>query len=641
MKTPGVSIREIEAQLQEPLRFDVAGLVGLAQKGPLNLPQPVAGWDQFRTVFGEPGEFSFLPYAAFGFFANGGRLCYVVRVAHPSSAKACLQIDVPKPKSEPLPLIRVEAIDEGAWANSLLVSLEPESGQELILTEVSEPGNQGDSLEENQLKLKSADGLEVDDQITLAYRSRRIRLQVKKVAGRVLTFETKENLHSRFPPGSKLLGKGIKLVLDYQPPRGKGRREVFDNLSMNPQHESYFVQAVNGNPEQEGYLDRAALGNSILARLTDLRQPGAVAPRPPRILARKLRGGADGPRRFGTHNKGEAPNGFRHYTGYDSRRGFFNPRGQGASGLAALEAVSDVCLVAIPDLILEAYPEAAKEPILRRSVTNSENLEAFEAAQREMLWHCSKLGTRFALLDPPPGLDPASRQNNIGDWPGRFRLNPSAQYGALYYPWIRHRPSDFGGRRFLIPPSGHIAGVYARTELLRGVGKSPANEVLQGVVDFEFCLDDAQQSELNPKGVNCLRFFPGRGMRVWGARTLSRQPMHRYVNIRRLTLALIKAILVRLLWTVFEPNDRRLWNKIESFLRLFLRNQFQSGNLAGSTAEEAYFVKCDEETNPPESVDLGRTITRIGFAPALPAEFILVTIERTPEAITAREASGF
>jgi hypothetical protein len=182
-----------------------------------------------------------------------------------------------------------------------------------------------------------------------------------------------------------------------------------------------------------------------------------------------------------------------------------------------------------------------------------------------------------------------------------------------------------------------VAGIYSRSEQARGVGKAPANEVLQGAVELEFCLDDAEQSLLNPKGVNCLRSFPGRGLRVWGARTLSPEPLSVYVNVRRVVLSIVKNIIVNLRWTVFEPNDRQLRDRITASLTLFLNGLFASGALVGASAKEAFFVKCDEETNPPEVVDLGQLVTEVGVAPERPAEFILVTIKRSPGSLSVFE----
>jgi len=253
------------------------------------------------------------------------------------------------------------------------------------------------------------------------------------------------------------------------------------------------------------------------------------------------------------------------------------------------------------------------------------------------LRHCEKMGDRFAILNSPPGAEIGKGANKIEEWPERFKLFPNARFGALYYPWIKQRSTDFGGRDLFIPPGGHLAGIFARSELERSVGEAPANRIVLGAVELEFCVDDRQQAILNPRGVNCLRIFPGRGIRVWGARTLSIDPADRYVNIRRFGLSVVKNILIRLQYTVFEPNNRDLWDKIVSTLNLFFLELFEQGALVGAAPEEAFFVKCDEETNPPEVIDSGQVVTQVGYAPVRPAEFILVTILRTGESITVKE----
>jgi hypothetical protein len=318
-----------------------------------------------------------------------------------------------------------------------------------------------------------------------------------------------------------------------------------------------------------------------------------------------------------------------------------------ADGLAALGTVREVGTVAAPDLILpdlvravpvEDVPEAGI--VFARPPRGSLEPETLRLGQTEMLRHCQALGDRFALLDSPPGARLGVELGGdlpIEGWQAALRPRREASFGALYYPWVEQRPDDFEGRALLVPPCGHLAGIYARSERQRGVGKAPANEILRGVVDLEVCLDDDQQALLNPVGVNCLRLLPGRGLRVWGARTLSSDTRWRYVNVRRVALAVVKQILVELRWTVFEPNDRGLWDRIVAELGLFLRRLFVAGALAGETAEEAFYVKCDEETNPPEVVERGEVLVEVGFAPARPAEFVVVTIRRTTESLSVGE----
>ena len=177
-----------------------------------------------------------------------------------------------------------------------------------------------------------------------------------------------------------------------------------------------------------------------------------------------------------------------------------------------------------------------------------------------------------------------------------------------------------------VPPCGHIAGVYARTDAWTGIHKAPANEALEGVLDLETQLARPDQERLNAKGINCLCAFPGRGIRVWGARTLSQRPEWAYINVRRLFLTAGRWVERRMADVAFEPNDIRLWTRIERDLTAYFETLFRHGVLKGNTPEEAFFVTCDAETNPPEVRDTGCAVTEIGLAPAVPNEFVVVRI---------------
>jgi phage tail sheath protein FI len=227
------------------------------------------------------------------------------------------------------------------------------------------------------------------------------------------------------------------------------------------------------------------------------------------------------------------------------------------------------------------------------------------------------MGDRVAIIDPPPGLN----ARDIRMW-RQTGAGYDSHYAALYYPWVKvFDPST--GRTKVVPPSGHVAGIWARNDAERGVHKAPANEVVRGAVDLELQITRGEQDLLNPIGVNCIRSFPGRGIRVWGARTLSSDPAWRYLNVRRYFNYLEESILIGTQWVVFEPNDAMLWARIRRNVAAFLTNEWRSGALFGSRVEDSFYVKCDAETNPPESVDLGRVICEIGVAPVKPAEFVI------------------
>ncbi|MGW2637909.1 phage tail sheath family protein [Streptomyces sp. NPDC001348] len=274
------------------------------------------------------------------------------------------------------------------------------------------------------------------------------------------------------------------------------------------------------------------------------------------------------------------------------------------TGFGGLEAIDEVSMVAVPDL-MAAYQRGAID------------LEAVKAVQLGLIAHCELMGDRVAIIDPPPSMN--ARQIRV--W-RQETAGYDSKYAALYYPWIKTFDPASGQSR-LVPPSGHVAGVWARNDSERGVHKAPANEVVRGAVDLEIQITRGEQDLLNPIGVNCIRAFPGRGIRVWGARTLSSDPAWRYLNIRRYFNYLEESILIGTQWVVFEPNDHALWARIRRNISAFLVNEWRSGALFGQRPEEAYYVKCDEETNPPESVDVGRVVCEIGIAPVKPAEFVI------------------
>ncbi|MDG5809278.1 phage tail sheath subtilisin-like domain-containing protein [Streptomyces ossamyceticus] len=274
------------------------------------------------------------------------------------------------------------------------------------------------------------------------------------------------------------------------------------------------------------------------------------------------------------------------------------------TGFGGLEAVDEISMVAVPDL-MAAYQRGAID------------LEAVKAVQLGLIAHCELMGDRVAVIDPPPGLN--ARQIRV--W-RQETAGYDSKYAALYYPWIKVFDPASGQSR-TVPPSGHVAGVWARNDFERGVHKAPANEVVRGAVDLELQITRGEQDLLNPVGVNCIRAFPGRGIRVWGARTMSSDPAWRYLNIRRYFNYLEESILIGTQWVVFEPNDHALWARIRRNVSAFLVNEWRGGALFGQRPEEAFYVKCDAETNPPESVDLGRVICEIGIAPVKPAEFVI------------------
>ncbi|MBP2324826.1 phage tail sheath protein FI [Kibdelosporangium banguiense] len=274
------------------------------------------------------------------------------------------------------------------------------------------------------------------------------------------------------------------------------------------------------------------------------------------------------------------------------------------TGFGGLETIDEITMVAVPDL-MSAH---------QRGLIDADGVKAVQLA---VISHCEQMGDRVAILDTPPGLAAqrvrAWRQDEAGY---------DSRFAALYYPWLKVF-DPVSGQTITVPPSGHVAGVWARSDAERGVHKAPANEVIRGAIDLQISLSKGEQDLLNPIGVNCVRAFPGRGIRIWGARTLSSDPAWRYLNVRRLFNYLEESILLGTQWVVFEPNDDRLWSSIRRNVTAFLTEEWRRGALFGRTAEEAFYVKCDRDNNPSESIDLGQVICEIGVAPVKPAEFVV------------------
>ncbi len=261
------------------------------------------------------------------------------------------------------------------------------------------------------------------------------------------------------------------------------------------------------------------------------------------------------------------------------------------TGLSAFTEVDEISMVCIP------------------------NENNFTGLTDEIVKHCELMKDRFAVLQAKQSAGLVSK------------LMPplDSKYAAFYYPWIKVMDPLTNSPK-LIPPGGHVVGVYARSDTERGVYKAPANEIVRGAVGLQFSLTKGEQDILNPRGVNCIRAFRGRGIRVWGARTISSDPIWKHINVRRLFLYIEESIEEGTQWVVFEPNDQRLWARVKQTITDFLTRVWKDGALMGTTPDEAFFVKCDETTMTPDDIDNGRLIILIGIAPVKPAEFVIFRI---------------
>ena len=320
--------------------------------------------------------------------------------------------------------------------------------------------------------------------------------------------------------------------------------------------------------------DRIAYAASLLRALVDQNDPV-------KHLPFALTGGADGAQAGAADLGGSG-------SGHD------------ATGLAALAEIEDIALVAAPGSAALASDDDR------------------QAVRDTLIAHCEALKYRFVVMGGEQDADVTAIREARG--------KHDSSYGALYFPWLVV-PATSGGRDTIqLSPEGAVLGVYARTDIERGVHKAPANETVLGVLRFSRNVNKGQQDVLNPEGINCLRFFEGRGNRVWGARTMSSDLEWIYVNVRRLFIYLEHSIDRGTQWAVFEPNNEQLWLKIRLTIESFLYDTWRSGALMGTKPEQAYFVRCDRTTMSQSDLDNGRLVCLIGVAPTKPAEFVIFRI---------------
>lgn len=343
--------------------------------------------------------------------------------------------------------------------------------------------------------------------------------------------------------------------------------EAYEGLTMNPAVTTkYVVNVVNAR--------------SNLVRLTDAAGPGVPFDSPATADGswQRLGGGDDG-----------APPLDEAFIGDDLGPGL-------RTGIQALTDIDQVSIVAVPGKTAQAINNA-------------------------LITHCETLMDRFAVIDAPAGANIQAVQD--------YRSQYDTKYAAIYYPWITVRDPLVRDNRN-IPPSGHMVGIYARTDVERGVHKAPANEVIRGIVDLEQIINKREQDILNPSpvNINVLRDFrkSNRGLRVWGARCITSDTDWKYINVRRLFIFVEESIDEGTQWVVFEPNDAPLWARVRQSVTNFLTRVWRDGALMGATAEEAFFVKCDYTTMTQDDIDNGRLIMLVGIAAVKPAEFVIIRI---------------
>jgi phage tail sheath protein FI len=520
--TPGVYIERLDRNPQQIglRRTDIAGFVGVADRGPIHTALKIESWRQFVSSFGEPVRDGYLGYAVAGFFGNGGRTCWVVRAANPEGAvPARVRLLV-----EGWGTLTLEATSPGAWGNHLTVEA-IWSEDRIVLLKIQAPDKRSQLIDLSTLR----GGPPV---------SRRIQ--------------------------TNLLGVADSALPEFQP-----------------------VELVRVADSIAGWSPLEELGS--------------------RHRLVRLSGGLDGARELR----------LEHLIGH--------PNELVPWGLAELERVDGVGFVAIPDLM------RGQDPLGVPDEPAGFGQDVIRDAQEAIISSCMRSGDRIAILDLPRTLNKEQAIKH------RHSL-PESSFGSLYYPWILvDDPLRLRGLVRPVPPCGHVAGVYARSDRLRGVHKPPANEILEGVRDVNRQLDVRAHGDLNDNSINAIRPVPGRGILVLGVRTLNPDIRWRYVNIRRLFSMIEEALDEQLQWLVFEPNNPQLWREIDRVVAGFLERLYRLGMLDGATSEEAYSVRCDASTNPSWETDLGKVTCIIGIQPPYPAEFVVVRLGVTRSGIQIEE----
>ena len=576
--SPGVYVEEYDsgATPMQGVSTSTAGFVGLAERGPvIGQPQLVTSFADYKRMYGgylsqaAYGSNRFLPYAVEQFFANGGARAYIMR-AVPGDAKAGSRTTgVQKPT----------AAHRGAWAEDLRV----------VVTPASKAKTQVLAVNGADLTLKNADGFNPGDVVELFDGKTAAHATVKSVLDKVVTLDAPCTLDvADTKVGTAKYIKTCEITLTA---RLGETVETFENLSLKP-------DALNN------VCVKTAKSDLICVEVTAAKAPAAPAPKEkdkdgkeipapaPKaasIVPYELCGGS-GSELVLTLQGGS--NGSVLTVTPDAFLGKDDGPGK-RTGLQAFQENGNVSIMAIPGV---TAPEV----------------------QASLIAFCENKKSCFAILDVPMEL---KKTNDVAN----FRDMYDSTYAAMYHPWLEMY--DAGSKRSAyFPPSGAMAGIYARTDIERGVHKAPANEVVRGCTGLSCAYNEGEQDILNPIGVNLIRSFTGRGIRVWGARTTSSNGLWKYLNVRRLFIYVEESIKANTNWVVFEPNSTTLWNRVTRTIETFLATCWRDGALAGSTPSEAFFVECGPTTMTQDDIDNGRLICQIGIAPVKPAEFVIFRI---------------
>ena len=586
---PGVYVEEVSfrAKSIEGVPTSTTGFAGLTHYGPVRYPggpknsEPrlITSFTEFERVYGSLNELgigsgrpAYLAHAARAFFENGGKRLYVSRVFTPKLGDLAQGV-----ASKAISDLGLTATWIARWPGAMgnvLVETQP------MRTRVTVSGTGVVQRVKDGAVIEVLPGGGIPPAPNAA-----ITLGDLRVVR--IDEDGNQTFDGGGAPTSANIVHLVELIVTVR--AGLDRVDQYTELAGDPAQTRYIGKVLE--------LDDPADESALVALKWDTGAPGASAASLMAILtgltaAGRLQDGNDGREPAATDFAGqEADPDFPLLT---------------ATGLAALGEIDDIAIVAMPD-----------------AATLGTDDEIFTATQ-SLVAHAEGLRYRIAVVDGPQ----ASSLNEIREFRGKF----DSKYAALYHPWIEILdPTERAAqgrppKRLLLPPSGFVSGIYARSDIERGVHKAPANEIVRGLTRFEANINKARQDVLNPEGINALRFFEGRGNRVWGARTMSSDPEWKYVNVRRLFIYIEHSIDKGTQWAVFEPNGPRLWANIRQTVEDFLLVLWRDGALLGDKPEQAYFVRCDRTTMTQNDLDNGRLICLIGVAPVKPAEFVIFRI---------------
>lgn len=586
--SPGVYVEEYDsgATPMQGVSTSTAGFVGLAERGPvIGQPQLVTSFADYTRMYGGYlskagyGDARYLPYAVEQFFMNGGARAYIMR-AVPGDAKAA---------SLTTGVLRVTAANPGAWAEKMRVTVVPSSKAKTQVFDVDGA----------DLTLKNADGFNAGDVVELFDGKTTAYATIKSVLDKVITLDAPCTLAVA---DTKVgTSKYIRTCEITNTARLDDTVETYENLSLKP-------EALNYAPVKTAKSD--------LIRVEVLPGKPAAAAAPAPVAKDENKDNKD---KKDAPAAAPAPAKAAGITPYDLCAGV------GEGMVLTLEGGSDGSVLNVtPDAYigaddgpgkrtgLQAFQENGVVSVLAIPGVTSPEVQA------ALIGFCENRKSCFALLDVPMDL---KKTNDVAT----FRDMYDSTYAAMYHPWLQM--FDAGAKRTdYFPPSGAMAGIYARSDNSRGVHKAPANEVVRGCTGLSCNYNVGEQDILNPIGVNLIRALPGQGIRVWGARTISSNGLWKYVNVRRLFIYIEESIKANTNWVVFEPNSETLWSRVTRTIETFLATCWRDGALAGSSPEQAFFVECGPTTMTQDDIDNGRLICQIGIAPVKPAEFVIFRI---------------